>query len=244
MSSLLDAVPISRRVMTLFFVVDTSGSMSGAKIASVNQAIREILPILNTISQNNADAEIKIAMLKFSSGVSWMYDSPKDFAEFKFQDLTAGNLTDFGQACQALNEKLSRSAFMQEVNGAYAPVIILLSDGAPTDAWESPMEKLKNNKWFASAIKIAIGIGNDANRDVLTAFTGSQEAVIEVHNVEALKAIIRTVTVTASMIGSNSHNDPEKPKQELVNQKIVEKVATTPGATIAADMPPPMDDNW
>ena len=34
----VDVVP--RRTMTLFFVVDTSGSMTGEKIASVNTAVR------------------------------------------------------------------------------------------------------------------------------------------------------------------------------------------------------------
>ena len=36
-----DAVP--RRVMHLIFLVDTSGSMRGAKIASLNTAVREAL---------------------------------------------------------------------------------------------------------------------------------------------------------------------------------------------------------
>jgi len=54
----VDAIP--RRTMTLFFVVDTSGSMAGEKIASVNTAVNEVIPYIEDISSSNADAQIKI----------------------------------------------------------------------------------------------------------------------------------------------------------------------------------------
>ena len=42
--SLLDNVaPAPRKVMTLFYVVDTSGSMCGSKIGSVNSAMEEAI---------------------------------------------------------------------------------------------------------------------------------------------------------------------------------------------------------
>jgi uncharacterized protein YegL len=37
---------IVKRQMVLFFIVDTSGSMMGTKIGTVNTAIREVLPEL------------------------------------------------------------------------------------------------------------------------------------------------------------------------------------------------------
>lgn len=54
------------------------------------------------------------------------------------------------------------------------------------------------------AIKVAVAIGEDANRDVLAEFTGSKEAVVAVHTPEALVKMIRFVSVTASQIGSQS----------------------------------------
>ena len=60
----LDAVP--RRVMPLIFLVDTSGSMDGAKIASLNVAVQESLKDVGEISKNNSDAQIKVAVLEFS----------------------------------------------------------------------------------------------------------------------------------------------------------------------------------
>jgi uncharacterized protein YegL len=243
---LLDSVEVPRREMVLFFVADTSGSMHGTKIQSLNQAIKEVIPMLNEISSNNADAQIKIAALQFSSGCEWMYDEPKSVSDFKWQDLSSGGLTDLGAACLELNNKLSRKAYMQSATGAFAPVIILMSDGEPTDDYYRGIENLKENKWFNAAIKIAIAIGSEANMDVLKEFSGSIESVIAVHNIEALKKIIRLASVSASTIGSQSSTAGDKTKQQLVEEKITEAAEETSGATSASssDALSLDDDDW
>ena len=77
--------------------------------------------------------------------------------------------------------------FMSSPSGCFAPAVILLSDGGPTDNFEAGLKSLQANSWFKNAIKIAIAIGDDASKDVLKQFTNSLEAVITVHNIEALK---------------------------------------------------------
>ena len=145
----LDAVP--RRVMPLIFLVDTSGSMDGAKIASLNTAVREALNDVGEISKNNSDAQIKVAVLEFSNGVQWMYPQPIESESFKWQDLTANGLTSLGAAYSELNEKLSKSqGFMTEPTGSRAPAMILITDGMPTDDYKHSLTKLKGNRWFQS----------------------------------------------------------------------------------------------
>ena len=187
---LLDNESIPRRKMTLFFVIDTSGSMVGSKIGSVNDAIENVLPMIGEISDENPDAEINVAALEFSTGTRWLYDEPKDAKEFIWQKVDADGLTSLGEACQELNKKLSRNGgFMSSPSGCFAPAIILLSDGGPTDNFQAGLAQLQGNSWFKSAIKVAIAIGDDADKNVLKDFTGSLEAVITVHNIDALKKI-------------------------------------------------------
>ena len=196
---------ISRRVMPLIFMVDTSGSMGGAKIAALNTAVRESLNEVGEISKNNADAQIKVGALEFSSDAQWMYPQLEDSESFQWQDLQAGGLTSFGAALNELNNKLSKShGFMSEPSGMRAPAIILLSDGEPTDDYGHALEKIKGNNWFKIAVKVAIAIGDEANKDVLAEFTGNIEAVITVHDIDQLKKIIRVVSVTSSMVASQS----------------------------------------
>lgn len=245
MNRLLDNEPIPRRKMTLFFMIDKSGSMLGAKIASLNDAIENVLPIIGEISDENPDAEIDIAVLEFSTGTNWLYDQPKGGREFIWQKVTAEGLTSLGEACRELNSKLSRSnGFMSSPSGCYAPAIILLSDGGPTDNFEAGLEVLKKNSWYKNAIKIAIAIGEDADLDVLKQFTGSSEAVIRVHNVAALKKLIHTVAITSSQIGSKSSSATDTTKQKQVEQQIRDVVTDTQGAQIA-DEPKATDaDNY
>lgn len=221
-----ERIKIARRTMVLFFMVDTSGSMSGDKIGSVNDAIRETVPDLQDLSDSNPDAAIKVAVLQFDTDARWLYPQPIESADFRWNDLQVGGLTSFGYALAKLNEKLSKSQFLQEAAGSFAPVIILLSDGGPTDNYSEDLEKIKKNNWFKHAIKIAIAIGNDANKNVLTEFTGNSEAVIEVHNRSALKAIIKFVSVTSSQVNSKSSGVEDASKQDKVIGQVRDYVDT------------------
>jgi len=222
-----DIVEVARRTMVLFFMVDTSGSMAGAKIGSVNTAIEEVIPELKDISESNADARIKIATLAFSTGARWMESEPVAAEEFRWDYLDAEGVTDLGEACKELNEKLSKNAFMSDATGSYAPAIFLMSDGEPTDNYKRGLEQLKENNWFKKAIKVAIAIGDDANTEVLAEFTGTSEAVITVHTPEALRKWIKFVSVRSSEIGSRSANvgmgEEEESKQEKVLHDINEE---------------------
>ncbi|MBN1181157.1 MAG: VWA domain-containing protein [Bacteroidales bacterium] len=230
MSDILNSVPIPRRSMILCFIIDTSGSMAGTKIGALNDAISQVIPMLDDISKSNADADIKIAALQFSSGCEWIYSEPKPASDFKWVDREAGGLTDLGTAYLELNNKLSRESFLKSATGYFAPVLLLLSDGEPTDNWQAGLEKLKTNKWYQNAIKIAIAVGDDANKEILKEFTKNSEAVITVHTVEALKKLIRTVSVTASTIGSKSSTAGDKNKQIIAQEVITEVVKETDGA--------------
>ena len=199
-----DVVEVARRTMVLFFVVDTSGSMEGAKIGTLNQAIEDVIPEISEISQNNADAQMKIAVLAFSSGARWITPKPVPAEDFSWDYLDASGLTDFGDACRYLNEKLSRNAFMSEITGSFAPAVFLLSDGEPTDDYVEQLDELWKNNWFRKAIKVAVAIGEDANTEVLSDFTGDTESVLTVHSPEALKKMVKFVSVTSSQIGSKS----------------------------------------
>lgn len=244
---LLDNESIPRRKMILFFVIDTSGSMLGSKIGSVNDAIENVLPMIGEISDENPDAEINVAALEFSTGTRWLYDEPKDAKEFIWQKVEADGLTSLGEACIELNKKLSRSGgFMPTSTGSgyYAPAIILLSDGGPTDNFEGGLKVLQGNSWYKSAIKVAIAIGDDADKNVLKQFTGSSEAVITVHNIDALKAMIRIIAITSSQIGSKSSTATDSTKQDQVVDEINKQAADVDGAETAAAPKPAAGDSY
>ena len=126
----------------------------------------------------------KLEIRQFSSGCGWVtpLTGPVALDDLIWNDLKAEGITDFGAALLELDRKLSRSEFLASQTGAYAPVIILISDGGPTDNWKKGLEQVKKNNWFKHAIKIAIDIQSGSDRDVLEAFTGNSEAVLNAKN--------------------------------------------------------------
>ena len=221
----LEAVEIARRQMTLFFIVDTSGSMNGEKIAAVNTAIREVLPEIADISSENADAQIKVACLQFASDVNWLF-RPTDVEGMTWTDLHAEGMTSLGTAFNELNAKLSRKEFLDSPTGNFAPVLFLMSDGQPTDEFHQALDRLRENRWFQVAIRVAIAIGDDADKNILKEFTGNSELVLTAHTPEALKQMIRFVSVTSSKIGSRSSgigvgtNSSEESKQAEFAEQV------------------------
>jgi uncharacterized protein YegL len=213
--------------------------MDGSKIGAVNAAIDEVIPALRDVSDENADAQIKIAVLEFSSGVRWITSNgPVEIDQFYWNYMDAAGVTDLGAACKTLNEKLSTKGFMREATGSFAPAIFLMSDGEPTDDWEGGLNILKQNNWFKAGVKVAVAIGDDANKEVLKAFTGSMEAVLETHSAAMLKKMIKFVSVRASQVASKSSNvsdsqtdmGDEQKQQELNSalQEFREEVAAAP----------------
>lgn len=216
-----DVEGIVKRQMVLFFVIDTSGSMQGSKIGAVNTAIREVLPELK--DAGGSDVDLKVACLTFSSGCQWMYPTPIASESFQWNQVEADGVTDLGEACRELSKKLSKNEFLKAPSGSVAPAIFLMSDGEPTDDFESGLAQLKQNNWFKHAIRVAVAMGYDANKDVLAKFTGNIEAVIEAHNPEVLKKWIRKVSITSSQIGSKSqpiNNGQIQSKQEAMIDEI------------------------
>jgi uncharacterized protein YegL len=216
-----DVKGIVKRQMVLLFIVDTSGSMMGTKIGTVNTAIREVLPELKGIG--GSDVDLKIACLKFSCGCSWMHASPVAAENFQWNNLSADGETDFGAACKELSDKMSRDKFLAAPSASVAPAIILMSDGEPTDDYKKGLSELQKNKWYKYAIKVAVAIGEDANVDMLKEFTGNIEAVTTVYTPEALLKWIRFVTVTSVQFGTSSQpmqNGQIESKQETMIEQM------------------------
>ncbi|MDR2865552.1 MAG: VWA domain-containing protein [Spirochaetaceae bacterium] len=201
---MFDGGGIVKKQLVLFFVVDTSGSMYGEKIGAVNTAIREALNDSEFKTAGGADAEILIAILEFNNDCKWHTQVPVPIDSVQWRDLDADGGTSLGEACKELSKKLDKNAFLNAPGGSAAPVIILLSDGEPTDDFDHGIAILKQNKYYKQTIRLACAIGDDADADALAEFTGSRESVLRVHSPEALKKWIRVVSLTASKVGSKS----------------------------------------
>ena len=243
-----------RRKMNIFYLIDTSGSMSGDKIACVNEVMPEVVDIVSQISDNNMDnAEICVSALIFDNGTRWLYPEALEANDFKWISQQAGGGTSMGGACLELEKALHRKgekAQLVSTTGHKNPAIILLSDGEPTDNYELGLEKLKSNNWFKSAIKIAFQIGSEEDNNIvnLIKFTGNKEMVIKVTNPQALKDMLIVATAVVSKVGTQSasvkSNGEQITEDEEIIKTIDEEAKNISGAATGDDIYdlPPTDE--
>jgi len=192
--ALTEMVEIPMRKMVVFLIIDTSGSMSGQKISAVNTACRELIPELADLPTIGGDTHVNVAVLEYSSGARWITaKGPIDVESFSWTDLEAAGITDIGTAFNALNEKLSSKYF--KTGEFIAPVIIVTTDGEPTDDWKPALAALKQNGWYKAAIKVGVAIGDEADRNVLAAFTGSEGMVLDSFNETAIRKVIGSALI-------------------------------------------------
>ena len=193
---------LASRPLHFFWVVDCSGSMfSEGKIGTVNNAIQECIPEMRSAAENNPNAQLMIRALQFSTGASWLTANPVEVEDYSWEPLEANGVTDMGKAFELLSAQLGMPPMPAR---ALPPVIVLLSDGQPTDDYKKGLDKLKALPWFKKAVKIAISIGQDADDDVLLDFTGNRELVLQANNPTALVKMIKWASTTASMVSAPS----------------------------------------
>lgn len=242
---LLNNEPIARKRLVIFFIIDTSGSMYGTKINTVNTAIDETFRDIRGIG--GSDSEIEIAVLTYDTEVKWMYDSPRPLEDIQWTDLTVGGWTDFGRALKELDSKLSRNGYMKSASLSFAPVLFLMSDGYPNPGYEAELDRIKGNKWFKYALKMAVGIGDDADLDALEQFTGNRETVIHITKQQRLADFIKFLTITSSQIGSRSSSfDSDGPisaeEADASKEKDLAKAIQNYTSVDPSDME--LDDGW
>ncbi|MBR0381746.1 MAG: VWA domain-containing protein [Eubacterium sp.] len=223
----LDTMPPAKKSMVLFFLVDTSSSMEGSKLESLNSVMSDILPEL--IGVGEAGTDVKIAVMSFSSGFEWITPEPVRIEEYQtWTPLQADGVTDLGEACEELASKLSRHSFLKAPSLSFAPVIFLITDGYPTDNYRKGIEQLKKNRWFRYGLKVALAIGSSVDLDVLKEFTDDDELVLQAFGADMLKKLVREIAVTSSKIGSSSmvltDTSRERTEEEVAGTKKAQMI--------------------
>lgn len=163
---------MASRPLHFFWVLDCSGSMGGAKIQSLNFAIRECIPEMQAVARDNPECQMFVRVLTFSSGARWHVSQPTPVEKFTWSDVQADGVTDMGRAMELLSDAMNVTNMGER---ALPPVLVLVSDGQPTDDYAGGLKKLMAQPWAQKAVRIAIGIGDEADYDVLDKFIAHPE---------------------------------------------------------------------
>jgi uncharacterized protein YegL len=139
---------------------------------TLNLAVRESISPMCAVADQNPNAEVFVRVIKFSDGAQWHISQPTQLHSFRWSDLDAHGVTDMGKALALAADALKVENMPPR---GLPPVLVLLSDGQPTDDFNSGLRQLLDQPWGKRAVRIAVGIGDDADFDVLEKFIGNAE---------------------------------------------------------------------
>jgi uncharacterized protein YegL len=162
------------RPLPLVILADTSGSMSGEKISSLNQALAALVQDLRADDQTK-DSVI-LSLVTFDSTVKEVV-TLAPINTVQLPKLTTTGSTSMGQAFRVALTQLADPQRLP--TRCLMPVIVLATDGQPTDDWRTPLDELKNHNRVGNALRLALAIGADADTKVLETFVSTEYPVLK-----------------------------------------------------------------
>ena len=169
------------RALPIFILADTSGSMRGEKTNELNLALREMLNALNNI--DDIRGKFQLCIITFGGDVN-VIQPLAGIDSIILPELMASGNTPMGAAFELTKEMIEDREIVSP--RAYAPTIVLISDGIPTDyteemynsknyAGQSSLSELHNGERSGKSQRLALGIGSDADYAMLKEFINSPE---------------------------------------------------------------------
>ena len=169
---------------------------ANGKLAALNTAVREALPHIKQVAGENPGAEVLLRILEFNTAPRWHSPNPTPVDAFVWQDFK--HATGETRLGAALHEVAAALKIPPMTERALPPVILLISDGQPTDDYAAGLKELNDLPWGKKSARQAIAIGADADKECLREFLGSSELeVLEAHNAEQLVKAIRWTSTAA-----------------------------------------------
>ncbi len=210
---------LATRPLHFIWIADCSGSMSvEGKIQALNNAIREAIPHMQSVADENPNADVLIRAVKFSTGAQWHISQPTQVGDFKWTDLDTGGLTDMGKALSMIAEQLKIPPMSDR---ALPPVLVLISDGQPTDDFSSGLKALMDLPWGKKSVRIAIAVGEDADNEILQQFIGASEIrPLQAHNAEQLVKYIKWVSTAVLKSASSPASQADSTGSPVINVPI------------------------
>lgn len=145
-------------------LLDTSGSMSGAAIDALNQGLQTF----QTELQNDALASrrCEIAIVTFGNGVQTVQDFVTA-GQLEPMSLHVGGSTPMGEAINRAIDMVAERKATYKKNGVLylRPWIFMITDGVPTDDWQSAGRRVKEGESRKEFSFFAVGVsGADMHR--------------------------------------------------------------------------------
>ncbi|MBD6618424.1 VWA domain-containing protein [Komarekiella sp. 'clone 1'] len=147
----------------VILLLDTSGSMSGQPIQKLNRGLAIFKE--DVLKDSQASLSLEVAMITFGPIVKLMQDFVT-IDQFIPPILEVDGVTPMSGAIEYALDFLENRKQTYKDNGIlyYRPWVFLITDGAPTDSWQSAAQRLREAEAQSRLLFFAVGVqGADMN---------------------------------------------------------------------------------
>ncbi|WP_291151780.1 vWA domain-containing protein [Flavobacterium sp. UBA7680] len=155
------------RRLPVYLLLDTSGSMSGEPIEAVKNGVQVMI---SSLRQNPQAIETAfISVITFDTSAQQIIPLT-DLASFQMVDIKATGVTALGDALKLVSSKIDNEVAKTtaEQKGDWKPLVFIMTDGIPTDDWQSGLNEFKQRK---TAFTVACAAGSGADTGILKQIT-------------------------------------------------------------------------
>ncbi len=231
MTSVSTDVGVEERysVFPFYICLDTSASMAGDPVSSVNQQ----MPLLRaSVGEDPAVAEVvRLGIITFSDVARSVLPLCDLSLVEELPEVSAQGRTSYAAAFDHLRQVIEADYAKSRAAGDrwYRPAVIFISDGRPTDdseRWRAALERLTDPTWKRRPNVLAFGFG-EADPAVLAAVTSNlpNRAFIAAEGAEPakvvpelLKGLIQSIVSSSASVydGAASLIAPDLPSMSAI----------------------------
>lgn len=155
------------RRLPVYLLLDTSGSMSGEPIEAVKNGVQVMI---SSLRQNPQAIETAFLSVITFDSVAQQIIPLTDLASFQMIDIKATGVTALGDALKLVSNKIDNEVAKttMEQKGDWKPLVFIMTDGIPTDDWQSGLREFKQRK---TAFTVACAAGSGADTSILKQIT-------------------------------------------------------------------------
>lgn len=210
------------RKLPVYLLLDISGSMTGEPIEALKNGVQVLVSGLRQDPYALETAYLSI--ITFESEAKQITPLT-ELSLFQIPAFLASGTTSLGAALSLLTQKAKTEVARTtpEQKGDWKPLVFIMTDGEPTDDWQSGLAEFKKQNW---GVVVACAAGQHANTGILKQIT---DIVVQLDTADAnsIKAFFKWVSASVSLgsqkietsgkdVGGLSELPPPPPEVNIV----------------------------